>query len=227
MRNANQANDPLTPAARTARSGRRRVAVIVVIAALALTVAIVGAYAAGRKQGAAAAAATTVTESVTVSPDPGSPPATSSRGAAPSSASRSSVPSARSAAPRAADDDVSSQIRLEPGYGVDLDAPEANAEEVSGPDGDIDLHFSDDLTVTASRAALFYYYGTESDAKTDCPKTVKEGRSTTGPLTPSAIGSQYCFRTSRGAYGWFNINSVDLQPGPPEDHVVINYRVGL
>jgi hypothetical protein len=80
----------------------------------ALIGGLFAAYKVGSDQGAAAAPPRTVTVTAT---KPGTAPPSASTGAAQAS-------------------DVSTQVRLESGTGVDIDAADAHAVETNGPNGD-------------------------------------------------------------------------------------------
>ncbi|MEU4248075.1 hypothetical protein AB0F15_11730 [Amycolatopsis sp. NPDC026612] len=191
--------DPTVQAARINRRGTLITAMATVIAAL--IGGLFAAYKVGSDQGAAAVPPRTVTVTTTV-PGPGSPPA--STGAAQAS-------------------DVSTQVRLESGSGVDIDAPDAHAVETSGPNGDVDLYFGDS-GLLVGRSAMYYYNGGENTASVACPKAVANDRPAPGGPTVLSPGSQFCMRTSEGKVGWVGCNDVKIS----SDHtgyIVLNYRL--
>ncbi|MFB9690794.1 hypothetical protein [Amycolatopsis plumensis] len=199
MRSNRKPVDPTVQAARINRRGTLITALATVIAAL--IAGVFAAYKVGNDQGVAAAPTRTVTVTTTV-PGRGSPPA--SPGAAQASA-------------------VSSQVRLESGTGVDIDAADARAVETSGPNGDVDVYFGDQ-SVLVNRSAAYYYSGGEDAASTGCPKAVANDKPAPGGGVAMTPGSQFCVRTSEGKVGWVGCNDVKRA----DDHtgyIVLNYRV--
>lgn len=193
--------DPAVQAARITRRGTLITAMATVIAAL--IGGLFAAYKVGSDQGAAAVPPRTVTVTATATaPGHGSPPA--STGAAQAS-------------------DVSTQVRLDSGSGVDIDAAAPRAVETSGPNGDVDLYFGDS-GLMVSRSAMYYYNGGENTASVACPKAVANDKPAPGGPTMLFAGSQFCVRTSDGKVGWVGCNDVKIS----SDHtgyIVLNYRL--
>jgi hypothetical protein len=198
-RNEREPVDPTVQAARINRRGTLITAMATIIAAL--IGGLFAAYKVGSDQGAAAVPPRTVTVTTTV-PGSGAPPA--STGAAQAS-------------------DVSTQVRLDSGTGVDIDAAAARAVETSGPNGDVDLYFGDP-GLMVSRSAMYYYNGGENTASVACPKAVANDKPAPGGPTVLSAGSQFCVRTSEGKVGWVGCNDVKIS----SDHtgyIVLNYRL--
>ncbi|WP_309111644.1 hypothetical protein [Saccharothrix sp.] len=202
--------EPIDPAVQAAHVNRRGAVAVGVIAAVAtLAAAVITAYSTGRKQGADASPPSTVTVVQTVAG-----PASGTDTKSASVPTTSGIVRAGNGVPR--------QIQIDTGMGVDLDVADPRPVEASGPNGDLDLYFGKDM-LSASQSSLIFYGGTQYDAETECPKLLE---STTGhPSTPSAVGGQYCYRTSKGTVGWISVNSVDFDSGPPINHVVLNYKL--
>lgn len=114
------------------------------------------------------------------------------------------------------------QVKLDADMGVDLDQPRATPVSASGPNGDMDLHFSGSY-LAANRTGLFYYYGTEQEAKIQCPKIVSEGKGTVPGPTVISAGGQLCLRTSKGTVGWLSANDVKI--GENSGYIVLNYKL--
>ncbi|WP_233629640.1 hypothetical protein [Amycolatopsis sp. WAC 04197] len=117
---------------------------------------------------------------------------------------------------------VPEQVKLDADTAVDLDKPGATAASATGPNGDMDLHF-DGSNLSSNRSGLFYYYGTEQEAATQCPKIVSEGK---GPVPgPEVIfaGGQHCLRTSQGTVGWLSVNDVKIAAN--SGYIVLNYKL--
>jgi hypothetical protein len=198
-RNEREPVDPTVQAARINRRGTLITAMATIIAAL--IGGLFAAYKVGSDQGAAAVPPRTVTVTTTA-PGSGVPPA--STGAAQAS-------------------DVSTQVRLDSGTGVDIDAAAARAVETSGPNGDVDLYFGDS-GLLVGRSAMYYYNGGENTASVACPKAVANDRPAPGGPTVLSPGSQFCVRTSEGKVGWVGCNDVKIS----SDHtgyIVLNYRL--
>jgi len=137
---------------------------------------------------------------------------------APSSQATTGVPQQQSTP----GDTVPEQVKLDAGTGVDLDAPGAGPVSASGPNGDVDLYY-DGGNLTSNRKGLFYYYGTEQEAKAQCPKIVSEGKGTVpGPQVIFA-GGQQCLRTSKGTAGWISVNDVKIDDN--SGYMVLNYKL--
>lgn len=196
--------DPIDSTVQVAHINRRSAVITAGCGVVVALIGAFGAYLAGVKQSAdtAAPATVTVVKTVTVT------------GSTTASSSNSGVAQASGA--------VSAQVKLDAGTGVDLDAAEPRAVQASGPNGDLDLYFSEQ-GLTATHSALFYYYGKETDAKVGCPKTVANDKPIAGLVIPSVSG-QFCLRTSKGAIGWFNGNDLKMAGGPT-DYLVINYQL--
>ncbi|WP_155543347.1 hypothetical protein [Amycolatopsis camponoti] len=191
--------DPTVQAARITRRGTLITAMATVIAAL--IGGLFAAYKVGNDQGVADAPPRTVTVTAT---KPGTAPPPTSTGAAQAS-------------------EVSTQVRLESGTGVDIDAPDARAVETSGPNGDFDLYFSDP-GLMVSRSAMYYYNGGENTAVVACPKAVANDKPAPGGPVVLSAGSEFCVRTSAGKVGWVSCNDVKSS----SDHtgyIVLNYRL--
>ncbi|MDQ7807741.1 hypothetical protein Q5425_28740 [Amycolatopsis sp. A133] len=191
--------DPAVQAARINRRGTLITAMATVIAAL--IGGLFAAYKVGSDQGAAAVPPRTVTVTTTV-PGPGAPPA--STGAAQAS-------------------DVSTQVRLDSGTGVDIDAADPRAVETSGPNGDVDLSFADS-GLMVGRSAMYYYNGGENAASAACPKAVANDKPAPGGPVVLFAGSQFCMRTSEGKVGWVSCNDVKVA-GDHTGYIVLNYRL--
>ncbi|GAB3745840.1 hypothetical protein GCM10027598_83100 [Amycolatopsis oliviviridis] len=117
---------------------------------------------------------------------------------------------------------VPEQVKLDAKTGVDLDGPNVVPVSTTGPNGDIDLYY-DGGNLTSNRKGLFYYYGTEKEAKEQCPKVVSEGKDAVpGPQVIFA-GGQQCLRTSKGTAGWISVNDVKIDDN--SGYMVINYKV--
>ena len=200
-RNKNEPVDPTVQAARITRRGT------VVTALASVIVALVGgvfaAYKVGNDQGAAGVAPTTVT---VVSTARGS-------GTAPTSAP---------ATPVAQASEVSAQVRLDAGSGIDLDAADPRPVEASGPNGDVDVYFGNSL-LSVNRSAAYYYSGTENDAKIGCPKTVAHDTPVPGGGNVVSAGSQFCVKTSKGTVGWISCN--DVKYSGVAAYLVLNYQI--
>jgi hypothetical protein len=192
--------DPAVQAARISRRGTFVTAAATIVAAF--VGGIFAAYKVGSDQGAAAAAPSTVTVVETVTgPVPGT-----------SSPSDEALPV----------NDVSAQVQLDSGTGVDVDEAEPRAVETSGPNEGIDLYY-DDGGLSVNRAGLFYYSGTESDAEVGCPKAVAQDSPAPIP-TVMAPGGQFCLRTSTGAVGWISCNDIEIT-SDRTGYIVLNYRL--
>lgn len=191
--------DPAVQAARITRRGTLVTAMATVIAAL--IGGLFAAYKVGSDQGAAGVPPRTVTVTSTV-PQPAAPPGSTGAEQA---------------------GDVSTQVRLESGTGVDLDAPAPRAVETSGPNGDVDLYFAD-AGLLVGRSAMYYYSGGENAASAACPKAVANDRPAPGGPIVLSAGNQFCVRTSEGKVGWVGCNDVKAA----SDHtgyIVLNYRL--
>ncbi|WP_410580911.1 hypothetical protein [Amycolatopsis sp. lyj-108] len=70
---------------------------------------------------------------------------------------------------------VPEQVKLGADMGADLDESRVTPVSTSGPNGDVDLYFDGNYSAS-NRSGLFYYYGTEQEAKAQCPKIVPEGK---------------------------------------------------
>jgi hypothetical protein len=75
----------------------------------------------------------------------------------------------------------------------------------SGPNGDLDLQF-DGTVLTAARAGLFSYHGTEGDASVGCPKVAASEE----PVAGGVYSGGYCLRTTKGTIGWINFNDIKM-----------------
>ncbi|QKV73245.1 hypothetical protein [Amycolatopsis sp. Hca4] len=182
-------------AARINRRGTLVTALATVIAAL--IGGVFAAYKVGNDQGTAAVPPRTVTVTATP-PGQGVPPA--STGVAQTS-------------------DVSAQVRLEAGTGVDVDVADPHAVDTSGPNGDIDLFYSG-VWVTVNRSAAYSYSGGEKAASTACPRVVANDKPAPGGQVMLVAGYQFCMRTSDGKVGWVGCNDVQVP-----NYIVLNYRL--
>jgi hypothetical protein len=189
--------DPAVQAARINRRGTLITAMATVIAAL--IGGLFAAYKVGNDQGAAGAPPRTVTVTAT---KPGTAPA-------PTGAAQAS--------------DVSSQVRLDSGTGVDIDAADPRPVVTNGPNGDIDLSFADS-GLLVGRSAMYYYNGGENTAAVACPKAVANDKPAPGGPAVLSAGSEFCMRTSGGKVGWVGCNDVKIS----SDHtgyIVLNFRL--
>lgn len=119
-------------------------------------------------------------------------------------------------------DAVPEQVKLDGGMGVDLDESHPSPVLTSGPDGDIDLYFGGGA-LAANRSGLFYYYGTDSEASTQCSEIVSEGQQSVPGPTVTFAGTHFCLRTSNGTIGWISIN--DVKVSGDAGYIVINYKL--
>jgi hypothetical protein len=71
---------------------------------------------------------------------------------------------------------------------------------------------------------MFYYYGTENEAKTGCPKTVAGDKPAPGGPVVLFAGNQFCVRTSDGTVGWISCNDAKYTSGRT-GYIVLNYRL--
>ncbi|WP_103335909.1 hypothetical protein [Amycolatopsis sp. CA-126428] len=187
--------DPAVQAARITRRGTVITALATVIAAL--IGGLFAAYKVGTDQGVATAPTRTVTVTATKPPD-------APTGGAPESG-------------------VSSQVRLDAGTGVDLDAADPRAEKASGPNGEIDIYFVDP-GMMVTRSAMYDYRGGEKQASAGCPKAVAEDQPTAGANFGLSTGKEFCVRTSEGRVGWVECNDLHSS-GDHTGYVVLNYRL--
>ncbi|MFI9454097.1 hypothetical protein [Amycolatopsis sp. NPDC052450] len=119
---------------------------------------------------------------------------------------------------------VPEQVKIDADMGADLDEPRVTPVSTSGPNGDIDLHF-DGNYLASNRSGLFYYYGTEQEAKAQCPKIVSEGKGKVPGPEVLFTGGQHCLRTSKGTAGWLSVNDVKIDGN--SGYIVLNYKLFL
>ncbi|MEV7552029.1 hypothetical protein AB0N89_20635 [Amycolatopsis sp. NPDC089917] len=117
---------------------------------------------------------------------------------------------------------VPQQVKLDANMGVDLDRPGAGPVSASGPNGDVDLHYSGH-SLASNRSGLFDYAGTEQEAKAQCPKIISEERGRVVGPEVAKTGGQHCLRTSKGTFGWLSVNDVKIDDF--SGYVVINYQL--
>lgn len=175
----------------------------VALASLGILGVVVGVFWLGRSSAGPGDAAPVVTETRTVVVTGGAAVASAPAG----SASRVPVLDAV-------------QVELKAGQGVDLDSG-ATAVDARGPNGDIDLHYSD--SGLSANGGFFPYYGPEGDARSGCTTAVRKAEPQ-GTLVPSKQG-QLCFRTSKGAVGWSRVNDFVIIEAPTGNYAVLNTRV--
>jgi hypothetical protein len=197
--------ESLDPTVQVAHVNRRGAIITAVCGVLVALIGAFGAYVAGRKQGVDIATQAAVTVTVTATGA-----AQDSTSADEQEPSESDVPVGANAVP--------AQVQIDVGTGVDLDAVTPKPVSASGPNGDLDLHF-DGTSLTAARAGLFSYYGTEGDAAVGCPKVAASGQ----PVSGGVYDGDFCLRTTEGTIGWVNVN--DIKMNPEAGYVVINYKL--
>jgi hypothetical protein len=197
----------LDPTVQVAYINRRSAIITAVCGVLIALIGAFGAYVAGRKQGADIAAQSAVTVTRTVA----------ATGAVQGSTSGGEPDSRESGVPVDANV-VPAQVQIDAGTGVDLDVGTPELVPASGPNGDLDLHF-DGTSLTAARAGLFNYYGTEGEAPVGCPKIVASEQ----PVVGGVYDGVFCLRTTEGTIGWINFNDIKMKP--ETGYVVINYKL--
>ncbi|MFD5096068.1 hypothetical protein ACFWMR_36075 [Amycolatopsis thailandensis] len=117
---------------------------------------------------------------------------------------------------------VPEQVKIDAGTGADLDGSRVAPVSATGPSGDIDL-FYDGGNLTSNRSGLFYYYGTEQEAKVACPKIVSEGKDVVPGPEVISTGGKHCLRTSKGTVGWIGVNDVKIDDN--SGYIVLNYKL--
>lgn len=115
------------------------------------------------------------------------------------------------------------EITLRSGSGADLEAAEVSEKRVTGPNGDIDLHYDVAAGLRANGGDIYDDRGPQQEALSRCRLAVSEdldGRPGAGLY---GSGAQFCFRTSQGRIGWVRVN--DLHGVYVDQVVVLNFRV--
>ncbi|OLF07467.1 hypothetical protein BU204_35585 [Actinophytocola xanthii] len=78
--------------------------------------------------------------------------------------------------------------------------------------------------MAANRSAMYYFSGTENEAKAGCSKTVANDTPAPGGATAVSAGGQFCIRTSDGRIGWISCNDAEYNSSRT-GYIVLNYRL--
>ncbi|MFD9698797.1 hypothetical protein [Lentzea sp. NPDC059081] len=116
------------------------------------------------------------------------------------------------------------EVRLVRGTGIDLDAADTEAEVSEGANGNLDLHFTE-FSVYANGGGFAADQGHEQLAEQRCTEAIRTRKNTADSVFPATPGSQYCFVTSGGQYGWFRLKSSNVGSQSPSAAIVLAVRV--
>ena len=103
-----------------------------------------------------------------------------------------------------------SEVRLERGTGVDLEAGETKGSRADGAVGKVDLYLTEFNLLYANGGGFYQDRGPENQAKARCTEAVTAQHDATPAILPASPGMQYCFATSGGRVTWLRVKHSTL-----------------